>query len=46
MVKSLYAAVEHGFAVRADLNDPKKKYAKETAFVQALQWFETHLKDQ
>ncbi|KEF54380.1 esterase/lipase [Exophiala aquamarina CBS 119918] len=40
---NLYSGVEHGFAVRADLNNPVTKYAKESAFIQALQWFEEHL---
>lgn len=40
---NLYSGVEHGFAVRADLNNPVAKYAKESAFIQALQWFEEHL---
>ena len=41
---SLYAGVEHGFAVRGDLSDRKAAYAKEAAFIQALQWFDEHLK--
>lgn len=41
---NLYSGVEHGFAVRADLSNPVAKYAKESAFLQALQWFEEHLK--
>jgi dienelactone hydrolase len=41
---SLYAAVEHGFAVRGDMSDAKAKYAKEAAFLQALQWFDEHVK--
>lgn len=41
---NLYSGVEHGFAVRADLSNPVTKYAKESAFIQALQWFEEHLK--
>ncbi|KIV93097.1 hypothetical protein PV10_04339 [Exophiala mesophila] len=41
---NLYSGVEHGFAVRGDLNNPVAKYAKESAFIQALQWFEEHLK--
>lgn len=40
---NLYSGVEHGFAVRADLSNPVTKYAKENAFIQALQWFEEHL---
>lgn len=41
---NLYAAVEHGFAVRGDPSDPKKQYAKEAAFLQAVQWFDYYLK--
>jgi dienelactone hydrolase len=41
---NLYSGVEHGFAVRVDLKDKEAKYAKESAFLQALQWFEEHLK--
>lgn len=41
---NLYSGVEHGFAVRSDLNDKVQKYAKENAFLQAVQWFEEHLK--
>jgi len=42
---NLYSGVEHGFAVRADLNNEVVKYAKESAFLQAVQWFEEHLKE-
>ena len=41
---NLYSGVEHGFAVRGDMSKPVSKYAKESAFLQALQWFEEHLK--
>ncbi len=41
---NLYSGVEHGFAVRADLNDKEARFAKESAFLQAVQWFEEHLK--
>ena len=44
IVHSLYAGTNHGFAVRGDPNDRKVNYAKETAFVQALEWFDEHLK--
>lgn len=40
---NLYAAVQHGFAVRGDLSDRTVVYAKENAFLQALQWFQEHL---
>ncbi|KAK7888024.1 hypothetical protein LTR67_009419 [Exophiala xenobiotica] len=41
---NLYSGVEHGFAVRGDLNNRVHLYAKESAFLQAVQWFEEHLK--
>jgi dienelactone hydrolase len=41
---NLYSGVEHGFAVRCDLSNKVAKYAKESAFLQAVQWFEEHLK--
>lgn len=41
---NLYAGVEHGFAVRGDPNNRVAQYAKESAFLQAVQWFEEHLK--
>ncbi|OQV08321.1 hypothetical protein CLAIMM_12617 [Cladophialophora immunda] len=41
---NLYAAVEHGFAVRVDPSKRKLQYAKEAAFLQAIQWFDEHLR--
>jgi len=41
---NLYSGVEHGFAVRGDPKVQEQKYAKESAFLQALQWFEEYLK--
>lgn len=41
---NLYSQVEHGFAVRGDPKDRRIQYAKETAFLQAVQWFEEYLK--
>ncbi|KGO73417.1 Dienelactone hydrolase [Penicillium italicum] len=40
---NLFSGVNHGFAVRADLSDPKQKWAKEQAFCQAIAWFNEHL---
>lgn len=40
---NLYSGVEHGFAVRGDPNNRVAVYAKESAFLQAAQWFEEHL---
>ncbi|KAL5344055.1 esterase/lipase [Aspergillus crustosus] len=36
---SLYSGVAHGFAVRGDVDDQVARYAKEAAFLQAVQWF-------
>jgi dienelactone hydrolase len=41
---NLYSGVSHGFAVRGDVQNSVIKYAKESAFIQALQWFEEHMK--
>lgn len=41
---NLFSSVEHGFAVRADLSDKRAKFAKEQAFIQAVQWFDNFLK--
>ncbi|KAJ5961526.1 hypothetical protein N7501_006467 [Penicillium viridicatum] len=40
---NLFSGVSHGFAVRADLSDPKQKWAKEQAFCQAVAWFNQYL---
>ena len=41
---NLYSGVTHGFAVRGDPKNRVANYAKESAFLQAVQWFEEHLK--
>jgi len=41
---NLYSGVAHGFAVRGDLSKRHELYAKESAFLQALTWFEEYLK--
>ncbi|TID27719.1 dienelactone hydrolase family protein [Venturia nashicola] len=41
---SLYAAAEHGFAVRTNLTDPRKRFAQESAYVQAVRWFDAWIK--
>jgi len=41
---NLYSGVEHGFAVRGDPGKRHVQYAKESAFLQAVQWFEEYLK--
>ncbi len=40
---NLYSQVEHGFAVRADLSQKHRRYAKEQAFLQAVTWFDNWL---
>ncbi|PSK56959.1 Protein AIM2 [Elsinoe australis] len=40
---NLYSHVEHGFAVRTDVSDKQKKFAKELAFEQAVTWFNFYL---
>ncbi|KAL8864038.1 MAG: hypothetical protein Q9198_010138, partial [Flavoplaca austrocitrina] len=41
---NLYSGVEHGFAVRGDPKKREVNFAKESAFLQAVAWFEEHLK--
>ncbi|GIJ92539.1 hypothetical protein Asppvi_001817 [Aspergillus pseudoviridinutans] len=41
---NVYSGTEHGFAIRADLTDKAKKFAKEQAFLQAVQWFDEFIK--
>ncbi|KAI9725558.1 MAG: hypothetical protein M1828_003046 [Chrysothrix sp. TS-e1954] len=41
---TLYGAVSHGFATKADLSDKRMRSAKELAFFQAVQWYDYHLK--
>ncbi|KAJ5047072.1 uncharacterized protein L3040_002915 [Drepanopeziza brunnea f. sp. 'multigermtubi'] len=36
---SLYAGAEHGFAVRTNLTDPKKAFAQESAYFQAVRFW-------
>lgn len=40
---SLYGGTSHGFGVRANMSDPKQKFGKESAFFQAVRWFDTWL---
>ncbi|KUL89066.1 hypothetical protein ZTR_06132 [Talaromyces verruculosus] len=42
---NLYGGVVHGFAVRGDVGNKVVRYAKENAFLQAVQWFETYLRE-
>ena len=39
-----YSHVEHGFSVRCNLEDPRQKFAKESAFFQAVAWFDEYIK--
>lgn len=41
----LYANAEHGFAVRTNLTDKKKAFAQESAYFQAVRWFDAWVKD-
>ena len=41
---SLYSDVDHGFALKADLEKPRTKFAAETAFAQAVTWFNEYVK--
>jgi len=40
---NLYSGVVHGFSVRCDTSKKIEKYAKESAFLQAVAWFDEHL---
>ncbi|CRL27084.1 unnamed protein product [Penicillium camemberti] len=40
---NLYSGVKHGFAVRGDPAIPDVRYAKRSAFVQGVEWFNEHL---
>jgi dienelactone hydrolase len=40
---TLYSGVEHGFACRGDTSSKVGKFAKEAAFLQAVNWFDTWL---
>lgn len=37
---ALYSGTSHGFGVRANVSDPIQKFGKESAFLQAVRWFE------
>lgn len=40
---NLFSGVEHGFSVRGDASVKIEKFAKERAFIQAVDWFDEHL---
>lgn len=41
---TIYGGVEHGFGLKADLNNPWSKFVSETVFLQAVSWFDHFLK--
>jgi dienelactone hydrolase len=42
---SLYGSVSHGFGVRGNMSDKRARYAKEEAYLQAVRWLDTWLKE-
>ncbi|KAJ5117047.1 Sterol O-acyltransferase [Penicillium atrosanguineum] len=40
---NLFSGVQHGFAVRGDISKPIIRFAKESAFTQAVAWFNQYL---
>ncbi|CAN9283988.1 unnamed protein product [Alternaria alternata] len=38
--QTLYSGAPHGFGVRVDANIPRQRYAKQSAYIQALKWFD------
>lgn len=41
---SLHSGVEHGFAVKGDMQNQRGRFAKEQAFLQAVLWFDEYVK--
>ncbi|PYI13691.1 dienelactone hydrolase family protein [Aspergillus japonicus CBS 114.51] len=41
---NIFSDVEHGFAVRCDLNKTRHRFAKEQSFSQGVTWFNQYLK--
>lgn len=41
---NIFSEVQHGFALRGDIKQDVVKFAKEQAFLQALKWFNEHLR--
>lgn len=39
----VYEGVQHGWTIRGDLNDPKKKKARDDALHQTVNWFQKYL---
>ncbi|KOS22088.1 Protein AIM2 [Escovopsis weberi] len=42
---NLLSGVDHGYAVRCDLTSKLQKFSKETAFAQAVSWFNEYLSE-
>lgn len=40
---NLFSRVSHGFGVRGDVKVKAQRWAKEQAFIQAIQWFDEYL---
>ncbi|KJR84266.1 dienelactone hydrolase family protein [Sporothrix schenckii 1099-18] len=40
---AVYGGTSHGFGVRVNVTDPRQKFAKEEAFLQAARWFSVWL---
>ncbi|KAJ5718460.1 hypothetical protein N7488_004106 [Penicillium malachiteum] len=43
---SLYSGVSHRFGVRGDPTEPEVRFAMRSAFLQAVEWFNHHMKDE
>ena len=43
---NLYSGTDHGFALKADLQKPQAKFITETAFLQAVNWFDHFVKEE
>ena len=41
---NVFSDVEHGFAMRCNLSEPRQKFAKEQAFTQAVNWLDEYVK--
>lgn len=41
--RTYYPGATHGFGCRADLKNPKEKFAFDESFKEIVQWFKTHL---
>lgn len=40
---NLFSGTQHGFTVRGDMSVKPQRFAKEKAFLQAVQWFDEYL---